>query len=151
MDADPQRVERDAELVGEHPALPAAVVVVGLVLEQAPAIDPRQRIEAAAQPVEPLVGIARRGGRRGRGQGGQRPRLVAPGAAGLAGDPGRELAQRGAEVARPVGQGAREAVEHLVGEVLGIGHRRVAIPRDQAPAEPLVARGGVRDIRIERA
>lgn len=138
-------------MIREHPAPAAAVVVVGQVLEQAPAIERRQRVEAAAQPVEQIVGIARRGGRRGRGQRGQRPGLIASSAARLTGEPGREVAQRGADVARLVGQPARDGVEHLVGEVLGVGHRRVAIPRDQAPPEPLVTRGGVGDIRIERA
>jgi hypothetical protein len=62
----------------------------------------------------------------------------------------RDLAQDGAELAPGAGQRARHAVERLVGEVLGTGQRATAVQRDQAPPQPLVARGRLRSIRIER-
>jgi hypothetical protein len=148
--ADPQRVERDAELGGERLAPAAAVVVGALVRQQAPASELRELVEAPAQPCERVVGVVRPRCR-GRGQGGQRDRLLAAGAARRIADLARDLAQGGADVARAAGQRARDTVEHLVGEVLGIGQRATAIQRDQADPEPLVARRRLRHIRIERA
>jgi hypothetical protein len=46
--ADPQRVERDAELGGERLAPAAAVAVRALVGQQAPAIELGELVEAPA-------------------------------------------------------------------------------------------------------
>jgi hypothetical protein len=149
--ADPQRVERDAEL-GRERAPPAAAIVVGaLVRQQAAAIELGQLVEAAVEPGERVVGVVRPRGRRGGGQGGQRDRVRAAGVARRVADRARDLAQRAADVALAAGQRARDAVERLVGEALGIGQRAPAIQRDQAPPEPLVARRRLCHIRVERA
>lgn len=121
MHADPQRVERDAELGRERAALVAAVAVGALVGQDAAAIELRQLVEAPAQPRERIVGIVRPGGRRGRGQGGQRDRVRAAGMARRVADRRRDLAQRTADVVPPAGQRAGDTVERLVGEGLGIG------------------------------
>jgi hypothetical protein len=146
--ADPQRVERDAELGGERLAPAAAVAVRALVGQEAPAIALGELVEAPAQPRQRVVGIVRR---LGGGQGGQRDRLRAAAAVRCVADLVRDLAQDGSDLAPGVGQRARHAVERPVGEVLGIGQRAPAVQRDQAPPQPLVARRRLPSIRIERA